>query len=463
MKRSNLLNTSYALALTILLAACGGGSEIAHTNDDNGAIASNGAQAASVYQGAITGFGSVIVNGVRFSSTGASIKDNDANLLTHDDLHIGTTVQVVGTGNDVAGTGTASSITVVHGVQGSISAITAPELTVLGQRVVTNAKTAYQNVSSLSSLAVGDTVEVYGPRQADGSVLASLIEKKIISIQALPGVVSSLNTATKTFSINGLTVNYASAVVTGVLANGVSVKAKATAPAIAGVLTATQVVVYSETSEYGTNAAGVIKIKGVAGGAPVAGILTVSGTTVNVANALFQGGTAIVSGSVLEIRGTWNGTTLMANLVEFEGARDAQVGGSNELYGLISAFTSISNFVVNGVTVDGSSAVVTGTLSSLVTGAYIEVKGNMVGNVFKATRIELKNPNAPTGGYYETYGLVSNYVSMASFIVNGMSVNASAAIVEHPERGVIANGRTVEMKGSQNASGVFIAVKIELK
>jgi Domain of unknown function (DUF5666) len=461
MKRSRILRITGALALSLLLAACGGGN---NSKDNYPATTGTGSgtQTASVYQGAITGFGSVIVNGVRFSTVGASLADNDAMSLTHNDLHIGTTVQIIGTSDDATGAGNATRIVVIRGLHGSISAIAAPELTVLGQRVVTSSTTAYQNVTGLTALIIGDTVEAYGVRQADGSVLATLIEKKTLTGASLPGLVSNLDTVAKTFTINGLTVNYATALITGTLANGASVKVKATAAPIAGVLTATHIKVHNESAEYGSQgAAGILKIKGIASSAPLAGLVMISGTSVNVSNAVYRGGNSIVAGSYVEVRGTWNGTTLMANQVEFEGYHATQVGGNNELYGQISAYTSLSNFVVNGVNVDASTA--TGVTNGLTVGTYIEVKGNMVGNVLKATKIELQNSNTPSGGYYETYGTVSNFVSMASFTVNGMQVNASGAYVEHPERGAIANGRYIEMKGSQNANGVFIASKIEIK
>jgi hypothetical protein len=468
MKHAQFLKITSTLALTLILAACGGGaSDSNHAGVDDGTVVgttTTGTTKTGLYSGSITGFGSTIVNGVRFSTIGASVTDNDAHSLTNDDLHIGTTVQIVGTSDDAAGTGAATSIVVVHGVQGSISAIAAPELTVLGQRVVTNASTAYQNVTALAGLVVGDTVEAYGPTQADGSVLATLIEKKVITAASLPGVVSNLNTTAKTFTINGVTVNYGTATVTGTLVNGVNVRVNsASLPSAGSAINATQVSVSNDTSVYSANATGVLKIKGIASGAPVNGVVTVSGTPVNVSSTAYQGGTAIVAGSYIEVRGTWNGTTLVANLVEFDGYHAAQIGGKNELYGVVGTYTSLSNFVVNGVTVDASTAVVTGSLSGLTTGAYIEVKGNMVGNVLKATRVEMKSATSPTGGYYETYGTVSNFVSLASFTVNGVTVNASGAFVEHPERGAVANGRYIEMKGSQNASGVFIATKIEVK
>jgi Domain of unknown function (DUF5666) len=413
---------------------------------------------ASTYSGPITGFGSVIVNGVRFSSTGAAVQDLDNNAMSHSDLHIGTTVKISGSANDVAGTGTAANIVVVHGVRGAITAIAAPELTVLGQKIVTDAKTAYENTTGLAALAVGDKVETYGATQADGSFLASLIEKKVFSDASLPGVVSNLNASAKTFSLNTLTVNYSTATVTGILANGARVRVKASAAPVAGVLTATQVTVHTEN----TANAGVVKIKGIASAAPVNGVVTVSGTTVDVSNATYLGGTAIVAGSKLEVRGTWSGTTLVANQVMFDGVRENQLGGSNELYGVVTAYTSVSNFVVNGVTVDASA--VTGLTLPLAVGSYVEIKGNMVGNVLKAKSVEIKNGSAPTGGFFETTGVISNYVSISSFTVNAMSVNAAGAKIEGGAStlAALANGKKVSLKGAKNAAGVFIATQLEL-
>ena len=73
------------LWLALALVACGGG------------VDSGGTGATSSYaSGPITGFGSVIVNGVRFDDSLASISDDDGTLRQRGDLRLGMSVEIRG-------------------------------------------------------------------------------------------------------------------------------------------------------------------------------------------------------------------------------------------------------------------------------------------------------------------------------------------------------------------------------
>jgi Domain of unknown function (DUF5666) len=472
-KTQNLFIT----AAVSLLIACGGATESTaskQTADTDATIITPSQPTIntvnlskpSVYVGPITGFGSVVVNGVRFSSVGASVADDDSKNFTAIDLRMGMTVEIKGDSDDSTLLGNASTITIRRGTQGSVGAVdvATASLQVMGQRVITNASTAFSGALGLASLVVGDTIEVYGAAQADGSLLASLIERKTLTEFSTKGVVSALNTGSKTFAIGSVTVVYPSAIILGNLVNGALVKIKTTvsnAGSATSVLSALEVKTLNEESGFTSASGGFLKIKGIAAAAPVAGKLTVAGTVVDVSSAAFKGASFITAGSILEVKGTWSGSTLLANSVEFEGYRESQIGGQNELYGAVAAFTSVSNFTVNGVVVDASGLASAGA-ASLAVGTYVEVKGNMQGSVLKASKIEFKSASASNvGASYETYGVVSAYVSLTDFQVNGLRVNASNAVFEHG--GTLRNGVYVEIKGSQNASGVFVATKVEVK
>ena len=69
-----------AAGLAMLVVACGGGVGSGGT----GGFAS----------GPISGFGSVIVNGVRFDDTFATVVDGDGTTRTRDDLRLGMTVDI---------------------------------------------------------------------------------------------------------------------------------------------------------------------------------------------------------------------------------------------------------------------------------------------------------------------------------------------------------------------------------
>ena len=392
--------------------------------------------------------------------------DDDSKGFTATDLRMGMTVEIKGNSDDSTLLGNANTITIRRGTQGSVGAIdlATASLQVMGQRFITNASTVFSGALGLASLAVGDTIEVYGASQADGSMLASLIEKKALTEFSTKGVVSSLNIGSKTFAMGSVTVAYPNALVIGSLANGARVKIK-TAASGAGSATVTlgaiEVKALNEESSFASANGGFVKIKGMAAAAPAAGKLMVAGTAVDVSGAALKGASTIAAGSFIEVKGTWNGSTLLASSVEFEGYRESQIGGQNELYGAVAAFTSVSNFTVNGVVVDASAVAGAGA-ASLAVGSYVEVKGNMQGSVLKASKIEFKSASASNvGASYETYGVVSAYVSLTDFQVNGLRVNASNAVFEHG--GTLRNGVYVEIKGSQNASGVFVATKVEVK
>lgn len=448
---------AFALIAAATLAACGGGGGDSTQNN----AGSNSKPA--VYNGPISGLGSVTVNGVRFSSSDATLSDDDGAGLRSDDLKLGQTVRVSGSSDDTTSLGNATAVVVQRGLQGTVSAVnpTAGTFLLLGQVVTTNNSTTYDGLSGLAALADGNTVEVYGAIQPTGGILATRVERKTPTGATLRGRVTNLNTTAKTFTVGTLLVNYANASVNGTLANGSLVKVKAATAPVANLLTASSVKLSDDNAAYTSAGAATIKIKGVAESVPTAGKFNVSGTPVDISNAVLKGGTAITVGAFLEIKGSWNGTTLVAREVEFEGARDAQIGGRNELYGAVSTFTSVSSFVVNGVTVDASG--INGlSASQLAVGTYLEVKGNVVGNVLKATKTEFKSGN-PSGGFIEQNGVVSGFVSVSDFRVNGLRVDASSARFE---KGVVANLRNgvfVEIKGSQNASGTVVATKVEFE
>lgn len=456
--------SALSLATAVLLTACGGG------GGDTGSASAP--QPIAMYAGPITGFGSVIVNGVRFSSVGAELVDDDGLVKNLDQLKLGMTLRVSGEADDNSQLGTASQLELVHGTRGTITTVnvTAGTLTLLGQTVVTNSATAYQGVSGLAGLTVGQPIEVYGVLQADGSLLATLIEvKPALTSVRLSGRMSGLSATT--FQVGSLIVNYSTATVTGVLGEGKRVKIKAATGPVGNVLTASSVHVSEASSVYGATVTtgALLKLKGVADAAPVNGLLNVSGTPVNMAQAVIRGGTAIAAGQFIEVKGTWDGSVLQATEVVLEGWRAGQMGGHNELYGAVSSVDSSvlgkKIVVVNGVTVEMNSSTVFehGSLDQVTVGSYVEIKGNLVGSTLLATKVELKNTGRATGVSYEQHGPISGFVSASSFTLNGLTVDATGARFQHGSMNSLANGIYVGVKGTQNSSGVFVASKVEIK
>jgi hypothetical protein len=194
-------------ALTVI--ACGGGGGGGMTAGiDRGGI--------TIAQGPITGFGSVIVNGVHWSTNGATILVDGA-VATEADLAVGQVVRVEGTVDAGGTTGTAQSISFDDDVTGPIQSIdlASGRLVVLGQSVRTGPATSFDDSivpRSLEGLAVGDVIEVSGLVAADGVINATRIERSAAAGELeVRGTVSGLDASAQRFDLNALEVDYSSA------------------------------------------------------------------------------------------------------------------------------------------------------------------------------------------------------------------------------------------------------------
>lgn len=244
------MNASRTLLIlgTATLAACGGGSDRVAGIDGGGSPAPVANDI--VAQGRITGFGSVIVNGVRYDTSGATITIDDEP-GTESDLAIGQVVVVTGTVNTAGTEGTATSVVFDDAVEGPIDAIDVANgtLTVLGQTVRVNADTSFEDdiePESLEGLSVGDIVEVSGYFDADGVIVATHIELEDAGSDfEVTGVAQNVDSAAMTFEINALVVDYSMAMLedfpNGAPEDGQRVEAKGSALGANGELLATEV------------------------------------------------------------------------------------------------------------------------------------------------------------------------------------------------------------------------------
>lgn len=201
--------------------------------------------------GTITGFGSVFVNGVEFSTTGALITKN-GNSSDESELRIGMVVAVHGTFDANGTTGTASQIDFNDDLEGPIQSLgpTAQSLVVMGWTVKVNTGTHYEGVTGLSDLHEGYVIEVSGLPQADGTILATYIELKSTSYTPgdeieVKGTISNLDIFAKNFQIGDLTVDYSTLgpdhLPSGGLSDGLFVEVKSTTGFVGDVLVASEV------------------------------------------------------------------------------------------------------------------------------------------------------------------------------------------------------------------------------
>jgi len=168
------------LLMSLFLVACGGGVESGGTG---------GNASASYVSGPITGFGSVIVGGVRFDDSTAAVTDAEGDVRSRDDLKLGMTINVRGTPIAGDGSSAATSIVVGSAIVGPVSAIDigAATLTVLGQPVDVLTTTVFDESlgGALAALSVGDVVEVYALLDtATRRYSATRIERKALALMA---------------------------------------------------------------------------------------------------------------------------------------------------------------------------------------------------------------------------------------------------------------------------------------
>ena len=438
-----------AVAATALLVACGGG------GSDSGGTAGE-----SVYQGTISGFGSVIVNGVRFDDSAARVTVDDA-VVSVGALKLGMRADVTGSVSTDGSTGTASSCVVDTSVRGPIAAIdtAASRFTIRGIAVQVDDKTVFEGAGNLAALKVGDWVEVHGSVDFTNRVVqATRVEVKppeevgrIVLFGKATGV-----TAT-TFTLGDLTVNYAAARLIGfdtnTITEGAVVRVRSNASPVGNVLQATVVkAVKAPRLLDGTPAA----VEGRVQQFVSLSNFLVSGTAVDATNAQFQSGTAadLSEGKRVIVYGTLlNGKIVATKIRIFRPDLDGEV----RLIGMVSDYVSVASFKVRGVAVDASSAVFEdGTAAELMDGRLVEIKGQSVGSVVKASKVEFEETR--NGANAVLTGLVSGFVSTADFKVAGKPVKV-AADVRYVNGTVadIANGASLWLTGSTDASGVFVA------
>jgi hypothetical protein len=166
-------------------------------------------------RGTITAFGSIFVNGVEYQMTTAQVRVDD-NPGVESDLAVGQVVTVDGFVNDDGVTGRADIVEYESDVRGAIASVDlgTTSFTVLGQTVRVDSGTRFEASfvpANFSALRAGQIVEVSGYRNSAGQLVATFIGREDAPDDRVVGLVSELNEATHRFKVNGLMVDYSSA------------------------------------------------------------------------------------------------------------------------------------------------------------------------------------------------------------------------------------------------------------
>lgn len=371
--------------VAILLAACGGGVGSGGT----GGFAS----------GPITGFGSVIVNGVRFDDAAAAVVDGEGTPRTRDDLRLGMTVEVESGAITVTLGGQAASARRIEfdsALRGPVTAVdkAGSAFTLLGQRVVVDTTTVFDDrlTGGLNGLAAGSMLEVYAVFDPAGVRYRA---KRVEAAQAgaslqLRGPVAQIDTTARSLHIGGTSYGYGSA--TGVpadLAVGQFVRLRLLASG-----SARWVVQAFGRAPRSLPDADEAKLKGLVSAFSSASSFSVDGRPVDASSASFPDGrNGLALGVRVEVKGSLRNGVLRADKVEIQTDEDERDSGF-ELEGPItSVATDLSSFVLRGQTVSTLRAGLVyagGKASDLKVGVKIKVKGVLSadGQRVEATRIE---------------------------------------------------------------------------
>jgi len=374
------------IAMVLLVASCGGGTGASPSGPSVGGINGGG-----FARGAITGFGSIFVDGIEFSTSGASIRI-EGSTATESQLEVGQVVLVQGTISDDGRSGTARTVSFDDNVEGPIQSVDvqANTFVVLGQTVRVTGTTVFDggvSPANITGLTAGVSVEVSGFADSAGVIVATRVEGKAAAGELeVSGALSGLDTVARRFTINALTIDYATATVSGgTLANGACVEVKSNAPT-GNTFVATRVEVKPCGLLAAANDRG--QIEGIITRFVSATDFDVNGQRVTTtASTTYVNGMASASASDLrldlkvEVEGTFNAAgTLQAGKVEIKpesrsrllGTVDALNAGANTLsmYGI--------DVAINASTLmeDKSSARISPLrFPDLRTGDYLEVRG----------------------------------------------------------------------------------------
>ena len=467
------------LAVAGGVSACGGGSSGSVAGIDGGGALPPPVATAVATQGRITGFGSIIVNGVRYDTSSANITIDDEP-GSESDLAVGQVVTILGTINADGRTGVAASVEFDDVVEGPIESIdvTGGSMVVLKQTVVVDGDTAFDDgisPKSLEGLAVDDVVEVSGYRRADGTIVATHIEREDSPDGfETTGFVENVDAAAMTFDIAGLVVDYSSAMLEGFASgmpeNGQRVEVEGQVLGASGELIATEV----ELEDFDfDDQDGEVEIEGLITRFASPTDFDVNGIPVTTtASTQFEYGSSadLALDRRVEVEGSFNDSgILVAREVEFENEGTVRVGGTVEATGASQITVLGLVFLVNSGTEfedDSELDLPTFSFADVDVGDYVEVRAYEDGSDLIATRLERDdNP-----GTVFVRGVVDS-VSDPDFTILGVTVqthgqtefeDANELPISPATFFAEAEGRLVEAEGA-NVNGAIVAEKVEFE
>ena len=383
------------------LAGCGGGGGGDFASVGSGGtgitggegVGSGGTGITSAAVGAITGFGSIIVNGVRYETDQAALTLSDS-----DTLKLGMTVRVRGVINPDLVSGVASTIESSVDARGPVAALDLANATLVlwYTKIHTDDSTVFAGgLMSLQDLRVGDPVQVWGLPDSGTGLRATRIERAAAGAPPIiSGTAQAVDVSTSSVQVGGLRVAFtpdalASAGLTPAQLEGRLVRVRGT-EADATITQAAVEPWYPVTPADGER----LSVEGLITRFTSLASLQVDGVPVDASAAKISGRQdSIGQGARVQIEGAWRAGVLVASRLKLR--EPAQSGDSSgpgsggdqdddySARGNIGAFRSASDFKIQGqdINAGGTGVVfVNGTSANLGNGRRVFVTGSRVVN-----------------------------------------------------------------------------------
>lgn len=137
-----------------------------------------------------------------------------------------------------------------------------------------------------------------------------------------------------------------------------------------------------------------------------------------------------------------------------------------QLEGLVSAFTSASQFSVDGRPVDARAAEFPDGTSGLGLGARVKAEGTIRAGVLVASRVRATTRGQDGGRDFEVRGSIASVDAIAkTFVVRRVVVSYAGAVdFRDGAAGDLAVGREVEARGRLSADGTrLLATRIDFR
>ena len=359
-----------------LLVACGGGGDASP--------AANTEAAQSFTSGAISGLGSIIVNGVRFDDSAARVEnDDDGSVHAARDLKLGMMVEIqAGRIDDSTARARALLIRFGSELVGPVASVdtASSTLRMLDQTIEIKATTVFEaGLAGLGAISVGQVLEIHALfDSASGRYIATRVEREdSASVYRLRGRIAALDTTARTFRIGDAVINYAGvsdANLAPGLANGQRVRVRLQTAQVNGQWVAISV----RTGMRVVDAMADARLRGLVTAYTSAQRFEVQGIPIDATNATFEPNAAAVRlGALVEVRGRAESGTIVASRVRVRDERDDDLQRV-ELHGQVGALdTNAQTFTLRDIRVNYSRVLEwrNGRPLDLANGAQVEVKG----------------------------------------------------------------------------------------